>query len=308
MSTFLKVTPAQLIKTLVYETDGEPIAVLVRGDHDVNEAKLARVARATKLQLAGASTIARLTGAPIGFTGPVNLRGARLIADHAAMTVVNAVTGANEADMHLRHVNPNRDFTPQVIGDVRLVTAQDSCPACGKSLALITAIEIGHVFKLGTKYSQALGATIQAASGAVTPMVMGCYGIGINRILASAIEQSHDDAGIVWPAGIAPFDIIVSVLDAEAEEPQKAGERAAELLSREGWSVLFDDRPQSAGSKLKDADLIGVPVRVVVGKRWASQQTLEVSRRGRPEREDVVLEQLSSAIRKLLAPAPISNA
>jgi len=276
VSAFLKVTPAELIKTLIYETDHDPIAVLIRGDHEVNEAKLARVAGTPKLKLASPTTIERVSGAPVGFTGPVKLDRVRIIADHAVMGMVSAVTGANKAETHLVGVKPGRDFVPQQVADVRLVTPEDRCAKCGGALEFVRTIEAGHVFKLGTKYSQVLGAVIQAANGEQVPMIMGCYGLGVNRIIAVAVEQHHDANGIVWPAQIAPFEVVITVMEAGNPDMRRVGEELMASLVGAGLDVLFDDRDQSPGSKLKDADLIGVPVQVVVGKAWTAQRQVEV--------------------------------
>ncbi|MDP3704273.1 MAG: proline--tRNA ligase [Candidatus Omnitrophota bacterium] len=305
VSQFLKVSPAKLIKTLIYDVGkDEHVAVLVRGDHDVNEGKLARVVGSPHLKLSSAQTIERLSRAPMGFTGPVKLDGVRLVADHAVMQVVNAVTGANQDQTHLVNVNPGRDFHAGAVADLRLITAADACPACGKELSFVTAIEVGHVFKLGTKYSQVLGAVIQDPSGAVHPMIMGCYGIGINRIVAAAVEQRHDAQGIIWPVGLAPFQVVLTVMEADNAEFLRIGESVYETLTGAGLSVLFDDREHSPGSKLKDADLVGVPVGVILGKAWQSGQQLEVRRRGTKEALRVTREELVATVHKLLAPSP----
>jgi len=301
VSTFLKVSPQQLIKTLLYDVGKDDhVAVLVRGDHEVNEAKLARVLKAASLKLSSAQTIERLSKAPLGFTGPVKLDGVRLFADHAVMRIVNGVSGANQDQTHLINVNPGRDFQAGTVADLRLVTAEDACPACGKALSFVTAIEVGHVFKLGTKYSQVLGAVVQDPSGASKPMIMGCYGIGINRILAAAIEQRHDGAGIIWPPGLAPFQAIVTVMEAGTAEYLRAGEAAEAALTKAGLSVLLDDREHSPGSKLKDADLVGIPVGVIVGKAWQSGQQLEVRLRATKETVRVGLDGLVESVHKLL--------
>jgi prolyl-tRNA synthetase len=328
VSTVLKVSPSKLIKTLLYDVDGGPVAVLVRGDHDVNAAKLARVLRqlppeggsssgqsraesrdvagSRRVKLASVQTIERLSGAPMGFTGPVRLPGVRLLVDHAVMGIVNGVTGANQAETHLIHVNPGRDFQPSVVADLRMVTEEDPCPACGKRLGFVKAIEVGHVFKLGTTYSQAFGATVQDAAGAVQPMVMGCYGIGINRILAAAIEQHHDADGIVWPAALAPFHAVVSVMESANAEQRQAGEEAHDALARAGFDVLLDDREQSPGSKLKDADLVGIPVQVVVGKVWQRDRHLEVCLRASKEKTVAPPVALVETVQKLLDKASSS--
>jgi len=307
VSQFLKVPASKLIKTLLHDVgDDDHVAVLVRGDHEVNEAKLARFVGSPHLRLSSAQTIERITGAPLGFTGPVKLGGVRLLADHAVMAVVNGVTGANAADAHLINVNPGRDFQPSEVADLRVVTKDDPCPMCGKPLELITAIEVGHVFKLGTKYSQVLGAVFQDGSGALKPMIMGCYGIGINRILAAAVEQRHDAQGILWPPTLAPFHVLVTVMEADDPGLLKVGEELEEALASAGITVLLDDRLQSPGSKLKDGDLVGIPVRVIVGKSWQSGRELEISRRGTPEASRVTREMLVETIHKLLTPTPIA--
>jgi prolyl-tRNA synthetase len=186
------------------------------------------------------------------------------------------------------------------VGDLRVITEADRCPNCRGPIAFVRAIEVGHVFKLGTKYSQALGAVVQDAAGALKPMVMGCYGIGINRILAAAIEQHHDDQGIVWPTALAPFQVLVTIMEPDNPDHARAGEEASRALGAAGLEVLLDDRAQSPGSKLKDADLVGVPVQVVVGKVWQSERQLELSGRATKEKTRVKPDGLVDEIRKLL--------
>ena len=306
VSRFLKVPASRLIKTLLYDAGSTQIAVLVRGDHDVNEAKLARAAGSAALKLSSAQTIERLTGAPRGFSGPVQLRGVRLVADHAVMGMANAVTGANQADAHFVNVHPGRDFKPEVVADLRMVRQDDPCPRCGGRLELISAIEVGHVFQLGTRYSQAFGCVFQDAAGVAKPMVMGCYGIGVNRILAALIEQRQDAQGTIWPAALAPFAALISVLEADNPAQQQAAEAASEALERAGLEVLLDDRDQSPGSKLKDADLIGVPVQVIVGKAWTREQQYEVCDRASKQRQTAGLASLVETVNRLLADAPKS--
>jgi prolyl-tRNA synthetase len=304
VSEFLKVSPAKLIKTLLYDvgpsTKTEHVAVLVRGDHDVNEGKLSRAVGSTQLKLSGPQTIERLTGAPVGFAGPVKLDGIRLLADHAVMALVNGVAGANQAETHLVNVNPGRDFQPSSTADLRLITEADGCPACGKPVEFVRTIEIGHVFKLGTKYSQALGAMFQDAGGNLKPMIMGCYGIGVNRIVAVAVEQRHDAQGIIWPIALAPFDVLVTVMEANNPALAKAGEEIYEELRGAGLEVLLDDREQSPGSKLKDADLIGIPVRAVIGKVWQAGQQVELSLRATKEKTQAGRASVVEAVHKLL--------
>ena len=301
VSRFLKVQPSRLIKTLMCETERGPIAALIRGDHELNESKLARVAAASELKLASAATIERLTGAPVGFAGPVRLGEVSLIADLAVMTVVNGVTGANAADAHLVGVNPVRDFQPTTVADIRHVTAQDRCRSCGQPLQLVPAIEMGHVFKLGTKYSQALGAVVQDQRGQASPMVMGCYGVGVNRIVAAAIEQHHDAAGIIWPVAISPFHVLVSVLEASNPALVQVAAQAVDQLEQAGLEVLWDDREQSPGSKLKDADLVGIPVQVIIGRLWEREQNLEVVERASKTKHPTALTELVSTAQGVLA-------
>ena len=300
ISQFLNVPATKLIKTLLYDADQGHVAVLVRGDHEVNEAKLARVAGSAYVKLSTAAAIERLSGAPMGFTGPVNLPGVRLLVDHAVMSIVNAVTGANQAEAHLINVNPGRNFQPSLVADVRFVTEADACPSCGGPLTLLQAIEVGHVFKLGTKYTQALGAVFQDAEGTLKPMIMGCYGIGINRIVATAIEQHHDAHGIVWSRALAPFQVVVSVMMSDHPEHARVGQETADALTAAGFDVLLDDRDQSPGSKLKDADLAGMPIQVVIGKVWDQSRQLEISMRVTKEKVQVATEDLVPTIQKLL--------
>ena len=300
VSQFLKVPASKLIKTLLYDVEKEHVAVLVRGDHDVNEAKLSRALGSLHVKLSNAQTIERLSGAPVGFTGPVKLSGVRLLVDHAVMQVVNAVTGANEAETHLINVNPGRDFQANTVADLRMVTEEDPCPKCQGKLLFVKTIEVGHVFKLGSKYTQALGAVVQDPSGALKPMIMGCYGIGINRIVASAIEQRHDSQGIIWPVALAPFQVIVTVMEATNPDFLRVGEEAFQALTKDGFEVLLDERDQSPGSKLKDADLVGIPAQVVIGKVWQSEQQLEVSLRATKEKTRTSPTDLVETVHKLL--------
>lgn len=308
VSEFLKVPATTLIKTMLYDVgDKEHVAVLVRGDHEVNETKLARLLKTTTLKLSNAQTIERLSGAPVGFTGPVQLKGVKLLVDHAVMAMVNAVTGANKAEMHAVNVNPGRDFSPTVVADLRYITVQDGCPRCGKALEQVTAIEVGHVFKLGTKYSQALGAVVQDASGAVVPVIMGCYGIGVNRIVASVIEQHHDKDGLIWPPTISPFDLVLSILEADNPALLQLGTELDQELAGAGYEVLLDDRVQSPGAKLKDADLIGIPLQVIVGKSWVQSTRLEVVERASKTRHQIERPQFLMTVKTLLAPTPTAT-
>ena len=300
VSQFLKVPASKLMKTLLYDVEKDHVAVLVRGDHDVNEAKLVRAVGSPHVKLSSPQTIERLSGAPLGFTGPVKLNGVRLLVDHAVMDVVNGVTGANHAETHLINVNPGRDFQPSAVADLRVITEEDACPKCRGRLTFVKSIEVGHVFKLGTKYSQALGAVFQDPSGTLKPMIMGCYGIGVNRIVAAAIEQHHDSQGIIWPTALAPFQVLVSVMESDNADHVRVGQEAHDALTAAGRDVLLDDREQSPGSKLKDADLVGIPIQVVIGKVWQSDRQLEICLRRTKEKTRVKRELLVETVRKQL--------
>ncbi len=279
VSAFLNVPAARLLKTLLYDSDRGPLAVVIPGDRQVSEPKLLRAAGAKRLQLADARTIERLTGAPLGFSGPVGLRDVPLFVDQRVLALHDLVAGANQAETHLVHVEPGRDFQPTHTGDLCAVIAGELCPTCRQPLALDRTIEAGHVFKLGTRYSAALHALFQGEDGQARPMIMGCYGIGVNRIIACAIEQHQDQDGIIWPRALAPFDVLVTVLDVEDEVLRRQAEAVASACEAAGYEVLLDDRALSAGVKLKDADLIGIPRRVVVGKKSLATGCVEVSLR-----------------------------
>ncbi|AFC33855.1 ProS2 [Paenibacillus mucilaginosus 3016] len=253
-----------LLKTLIYLADGQPAAVVVRGLHEVNEAKVRAALGADVLELADAETTQRVTGARVGLAGPVGLQ-VPLLVDREAAALAEGITGANEADWHLRHVVPGRDFPLERVGDYRNVRGDDACPRCGGGLEQHRGIEVGHVFKLGTKYSAKLGAVFTDETGVERPMIMGCYGIGVSRILSAVVEQHHDEQGIVWPEGLAPFDAHLIPLGQEGPAAELADRLYAELRSR-GAEMLLDDRAERPGVKFKDADLIGLPVRIVIGR------------------------------------------
>ncbi len=279
VSELLKIGPEKLVKTLLYKCDDKVVAMLLRGDHDANEAKIKNYLKCTILGLADAKTIETVTFAPVGFSGPVKLRNIRIIADNSVKGMVNFVTGANKKDAHLINVNIDRDFETKEFGDFRMITKDDGCPSCGKAIEIKQAIEIGHTFKLGTKYSDALGANFLDKDGKEHVAIMGCYGIGINRIMASAIETSNDKDGIIWPPAIAPYRIIISALNTEDKNVKSLSEDVYKMLLKAGCDVLFDDRNESAGVKFKDADLIGIPTKIIVGSKNAKKGVVEVKDR-----------------------------
>jgi len=277
VSGFLKCRPSQMIKTIIYEANGSPLVALVRGDHEVNEAKLAKVAGVPGVTPAEPDLIKRLTGAEVGFAGPVGLD-ARVIADQAVTVMRDAVTGANETDYHLTGVNIDRDFSIKESADIRLAVEGD-CAVNGSPLTFKKCIEVGHVFKLGTKYSAAMQATYLDTNGRAEPFIMGCYGIGLNRIMAAAIESMHDEKGICWPVAIAPFEVVICALDVRVEDVTAAAVKLHDELSQAGIDVLLDDRDARPGFKFKDAELIGFPLRVTIGKRGLAEGLIEIQDR-----------------------------
>ncbi len=302
VSKLLKCKPHQMIKTLIYAADRQPVAVLIRGDHEANEAKIRRTLGAKKLELASPEVIQQVTGAPVGFAGPVGLS-IPLWADHDIAPMRNAITGANEGDKHYVGANLGRDFQiePARFADLRSATAGDPCPRCPDKLELRQAIEVGHVFKLGTKYSDALEAKISDAQEQQQTVIMGCYGIGINRIVAALVETSHDENGIIWPMALAPYEVIIAPLNVREAEVMQSADRLYEELVAAGVDVLLDDRDQRPGVKFKDADLIGIPLRVVVGGRSLKEGQLEIKWRTEADATLIPMADAGPAIAQLVA-------
>ena len=254
-------------KTIIYKADDEYVAAMVRGDRDVNEVKLKNLIGCTDdIELAEPAAVREITKAQIGFAGPINL-GIKVYADKEVALMQNFVVGTNETDMHYKNVNIGRDFEPNVIADIRVVVTGDKCPKCSGTIKSEQGIEVGHIFKLGTKYSDALGLKYLDEDGKQKTVIMGCYGIGVTRCVAAAVEQLHDDNGIIWPVSIAPYQAIVVPANYKSEEQMQEAEKLYNALTDSGIETLIDDRPERAGVKFKDADLIGIPVRVVVGKK-----------------------------------------
>ena len=279
VSNFLKVDPRQMVKTMIYISGGQPVAVLLRGDHEVNETKLTKVLGQETVALADHNTIEHVTGAHVGFAGPVGLK-IKIIADQAVSILRNFVTGANKADTHLLDVNPERDFKIDQIANIRYVTRGDKCPKCNHELDVSQGIEVGHVFKLGTKYSDALKARFLDANGKENSIIMGCYGIGVNRIIASLIERSHDENGLIWPLSLTPYQVIIIPVNVNDPNSMKmANSIYDDLTNNEGIDVLLDDRDQRPGVKFKDADLIGIPIKIIIGKKFTETKELEIKLR-----------------------------
>jgi prolyl-tRNA synthetase len=277
VTKFLGVTAAQMLKSLVYVAAGETVMAVVRGDHDVNEVRLARTLKVDEVFLAGEADVEKATGAKVGFAGPAGFTG-RVIVDRAASLVGDGVSGANETDTHVKHVRFGRDFTGEV-ADIRLATTGDACPTCdGGTLTQYRGIEAGHIFILGTKYSAAMGANYIDEKQQTKPLVMGCYGIGVSRLVATTIEQHHDDNGIRWPMSVAPYQVhLVSI--GKEESVLSTAKALYDSLESAGVEVLWDDRDERPGVKFKDADLVGVPLRVTIGAKALATGNVEVKAR-----------------------------
>ncbi|WP_437192095.1 proline--tRNA ligase [Planctomicrobium sp. SH527] len=292
LSKFLKIQPSQLVKTLVYVADGTPVAVLLRGDHEANEGKVRRALGAKDVGLADEATVQKVTGAPVGFAGPIGLA-CKIIADFDAIAVADAVVGANAKDQHMTGVNPGRDYQVAGTYDLRNAVEGDPCPKCSASIGFVHGIEVGHVFKLGTKYSVSLDATYLDEKEQRHPIIMGCYGIGVNRIIAGLAETCHDENGLVWPMSVAPYEVIVVPLNVNDATVVEEANKVYEQLKENGVDVLIDDRDARPGFKFKDADLIGIPLRVVIGGKGLKEGVAEVKWR---TAADPVLVKLESVV------------
>jgi prolyl-tRNA synthetase len=277
VAEYLGVPAEQVLKILMFVTDDEPVAVLVRGDRSLNEIKLKNYLQAKMLEIADEKDVAERFGLPTGFAGPVGLGGGvRLLADNEIKNLFNAVAGANELDFHYRNVNYGRDYQVEGFADFRLAQEGDSCPGCGQPLQLKRGIEVGQLFKLGTKYSKALGANVLDESGREIPVVMGCYGIGVTRTLAAAVEQWHDQDGIIWPPSIAPYQAVVIPVGQRDSSQADLAEEVCRQLTDSGIDCIYDDRSERTGVKFKDADLIGYPVRIVINKDTVMDGLVEI--------------------------------
>lgn len=265
VTAFLGCRDQDLAKTLLYKADDTHVAAMVRGDRELNEVKLMAYLGCGSLEMADEEHVKEITGADVGFAGPVGL-GIRIIADQELLGSASLTVGANRTGFHIRNVVPGRDFNAE-FADIRSVAEGDLCPRCGEKLELSRGIEVGHIFKLGTKYSSALGCIYLDEAGAAHPMVMGSYGIGINRSMAVVIEQNRDDDGIIWPVSIAPYHVIIVPVNAQDEEQARVAEKLYRSLRDAGVEILLDDRNERAGVKFKDADLIGIPIRINVGRK-----------------------------------------
>jgi prolyl-tRNA synthetase len=297
VAAFLRIPAERFIKTLVYKTDAnELVAVLVRGDHEINELKLQAVLGCRGVTLAGEAEVQAAIGIPPGFLGPVGLR-LRIVADQAILGIQGAVTGANEVDAHYVNIDQERDFTPSAFADIRLASAGDPCPRCEVgSLESYRGIEVGQVFYLGKKYSESMGATYLDAEGRERPIEMGCYGIGISRLVAAAIEQNHDANGIIWPLSIAPFHVLLLPINYKDGSIHDVSNGLYRELQNRGVEVLLDDRDERPGVKFKDGDLIGVPLRVTIGAKGLERGCVELRWRRDGKTEEIILGEAAQKI------------
>lgn len=263
---FFNTTSDKFAKTLIYKADDMVVAVMVRGDREVNEIKVKNLLNVIDLELADEKTVQEATSAIVGFAGPIGIKADRLLVDAEVLNMTNMIVGANETGYHYINVNYERDFKGTV-GDFRNITENDVCPKCGGKIEVKRGIEVGHIFKLGTKYSKAMNANFVDEKGEEHPIIMGCYGIGINRTIAAIIEQNHDEKGIIWPLSSAPYQVIIVPVQIKDELQRKTAEKIYDKLTKMGVEVLIDDRDERAGVKFNDADLIGIPVRITVGKK-----------------------------------------
>ena len=304
LTAFFGTTPSRFGKTLLYNADGKTVAVMVRGDREVNETKLANLLGCIELVLADAETVASVTGAPVGFAGPIGLkRDVPLIVDSEVAVLQDFITGANEADKHLVHVVFTRDIPKARVADVRTIVPGDPCPRCGTPVEMCRGIEVGHIFKLGTHYSEKLDCTFLDEAGKKNAMEMGCYGIGINRTMAAIIEQNSDGNGIRWPIAVAPYHAIVVPVNAADTAQMTLAKSIYDQLAAAGVEVLLDDRDERPGVKFKDADLLGIPLRVTVGRK-AADRIVELKARSTGEMEELTADEsvarIAASVRQAL--------
>jgi len=300
LANFLGIPKSKTLKAVFYAADGELIFVAIRGDLEVNEVKLKNALKCHDLRLASDEEV-REAGLVAGSASPLGIGGIKRVADPSITLGVNFVAGANKPDAHLKNVNYPRDFAVDLLVDIAIAQAGEGCPRCGSKLLSTRGIEAGHVFKLGTFFSERLDATFIDRDGVERPIFMGCYGIGIGRLLAAAIEQNHDEKGIIWPLPIAPYQVHLCPLSMDKPEVASAAERLYLDLEQEGLEVLFDDRIESPGVKLNDADLLGMPLRLILSPRTIKSQSVEWKRRGEKEAEIIPLEGAAKRLKAFFA-------
>jgi prolyl-tRNA synthetase len=299
VSNFLSVNPAQCIKSLLFKVDDKYVLVLVRGDHEVNDIKLKNIFEAGSVELASPEEVNSVLACTIGSIGPIGISDVEIIADIAVESIVNGVCGANEEHFHYKNVNPNRDFQVTKFVDLRFIQEGDPSPDGKGTIVFAKGIEVGHVFKLGTRYSEAMNATYLDENGRTQPMIMGCYGIGVSRTLAAVAEQFNDENGLVWPVNLAPFDVHLIAVNMKDEAQAQLSEELYSYLKQSRFDVLFDERQERPGVKFADSDLIGLPLRITVGKK-ASEGIVEVKVRKTGEVYEVQKAELLTLVSDLL--------
>ena len=294
VTALLHTRPEKLIKTMIFLADEKPVAVLVRGDHEVNDIKLKHLLNAQEVCMAPPAIVRSVTRAPTGFAGPVGLE-IPVYADAELQEDTDYIAGANKKDAHIMHLDLNRDANVKAYADLRQVVEGDKCPRCAGNINLTRGIEVGHIFMLGTKYSDAMKAVFTDEEGHEKPMIQGCYGIGISRIAAAAIEQNHDKRGIIFPPQIAPFSIALLNLDPANEEVNTAVEKIYEDLEKSGEEVLVDDRQERPGIKFNDADLMGIPMQITIGARGLGKGVAECKDRRTGQKSELPLDNFMEA-------------
>lgn len=302
VAEFLNVPLKATIKAVIFKNErGQVVCAFVRGDHEVNDLKLQKLTESINLEMADEESI-KAIGGVAGFMSPIGLtKDAVVVVDETVMAMNNGVCGANEADMHYINANPKRDFGEVIVGDIRMIQAGDPCPHCGKPVKITQGIEVGQVFKLGIKYSEALGATFLDENGKEKPLIMGCYGIGVSRTMAAAIEQFHDENGIIWPKSIAPFELVIVPINAKDEAQMEVAEKLYGELKAAGVDVLLDDRKERAGVKFKDADLIGYPMRITVSPKSLEEDAVEIKLRHNGQAFNVAIKDCVAKVQEELA-------
>ena len=300
VSKLLKSDAKSFIKTLIYMADGKPVAVLLRGDHTANEGKIRRATQTTTVELADEATILKVTGAPVGFAGPIGIQ-CPCIADHDAALIRSAIVGANSKDAHLTGVIPGTHFELTDTFDLRNAESDDPCPKCTGTLQMVHGIEVGHVFKLGTKYSVSMDAKFVDAQEQSHPIIMGCYGIGVTRVVASIVETCHDENGIIWPINVAPYTVQIIPLNVNDAEVMRVTNQIYDELTDAGIDILMDDRDQRPGFKFKDADLIGIPLRVTIGGKGLAEGIAEIKWRTESDARKIPLADAVGFVKDLVA-------
>ncbi|MDU3775861.1 MAG: proline--tRNA ligase [Clostridium perfringens] len=305
LAKFFECSPKKIAKTLIFQADDNVVAVVLRGDREANEVKIANaIGEVIELEMASEEAVKEATGAAVGFAGPMGIKVDMLLVDQEVANMYNFIIGANETDMHLKNVNYGRDFEG-IVGDFRNVTIGEKCPECGKEITISRGTEVGHIFKLGTKYSESMGATFIDEDGKAKPFIMGCYGIGVTRTVASIIEQHNDENGIIWPLEVAPYHVSVIPANVKNEEQATKAEEIYNELRKMGVEALLDDRKERAGVKFKDSELMGIPMRITVGKMIGEGQ-VEFKLRNGGEVETLSIEEVYNRVRKEFERANLS--